>query len=210
VGDTFARLKPALEPAAAAVAQFIDTAADTFVTFAETAAPLIQLTSYHLLVFAKAMDAINQPALLLTRTFNSLYRELGRLTGFSFGWDKERKADPSVREPFYSGAEELQRRMAKDALMASYGQKKPDDPIKGILEQMWDFIRHQLPEKIGEAVYVAYERAKKAAADSVNDNTPPGLLAQGIDGGARYVSEKERERDLDRAIKQARARKQGG
>lgn len=176
VGNVMARLKPALAPAMKAVEALIDLFAERFADLAEFVAPAIQMVSYAFLGLVKILEVVERPITLLIRGFNKLRAELYGLLGIPTGFDKDAKADFAVKTPNYTSAEQLQKEMAKNALMASAGGKAESEPQKqtSLLQEIRNFLAGWTPEAMKDKIVAAIREALPNLPDVP---TPPGLEA---------------------------------
>lgn len=152
VGDAYAKLKPALDPAIQAVSILIDSLMTRLEPAARLAAPAIKYVSLLLLGAAKAFETLSIP---LVKILDATSRGLEHLLPGSF--DEKAKGGVAIRPARYTSTEDYQRELAKNALEASIGGKPKEtevsllDKIYTLLKQWYDRLP-DVPKTPGEAI----------------------------------------------------------
>jgi hypothetical protein len=190
VGDTFARLKPAFEPAMMATAKLIDMLVERFADFAELLAPGIQMVSSLFLALAQVLEMIERPITLVLRAFNKLRAELYDLLGIPTGFNRDAKADIAVRPPRYTSAEEMQREMARNALMSSANAGDRPRDEKGFLEQILKWLQENLnKDTIKAIVEFILDRGKEKLKENAGGGAARAGAGVGYEIGRAWKTE---------------------
>lgn len=173
-GDAFSKLAPAFSPIMSATAELTDAISDTLVPAFRELAPLIYITGVHIRGFVELLRLAVK------------YGPLGLglpLTPFRglFGFDEKAKSDVAVRMPQYRTTEELQREMAKNALLASAGGEPKEDKVPNLLQDILNFLNNNL----------TLDKLKEALAGLIGQFIPnlpkfpniPGFKVGAVEGG---------------------------
>lgn len=197
VGDTFAKIREPMTRISEGIGEVIDVVMDTFGEAVELVSPHIQMMSMHLQLMAQAFKVLHEPVRNVIMMFNALSRNLMELLGIDTGFNREARSDVAIRAPRFTTTEEMQREMARNSLMASLGQKKPET-TESWLEKLYTLAKENLTLEKLKQMFID---AIRAAKEEVN---PVAAAEAGVD----FAVERERERDLDRKIAERRARNQ--
>jgi hypothetical protein len=167
----FSKAAPAFQPLVRATADVIDTVANGLVPAFRELAPLIKMNALHLQVMTAGFRGwlqFNQAVMAL----DPLAGLRRRLVGGAF----DEKAGPSVaaRPPKFTSAEEIQRDMARNALMASAAAGKevePQETTEGWLRKIYEFMSGNLNKKnIVQFLQEMEERRRKREQADRNEN----------------------------------------
>lgn len=184
-GDAFAKIKPALDPAIDMVSDLVDMLSSELTPALRELAPLIQLQTT---LWRSLGSVITATGIPIVRFMEALRRVgiVNPLAGlFPNAFDERGKSDVAIQQARFGGTEELQREMAKNALMASattpgeVGQKD----VPNLVKQIYDW----LTEKAADSLAFALARVivDNLAALSPASNLPalPGFVSRAEGAG---------------------------
>jgi len=174
MGDTFAKLKPAIAPAVRAVESLIDFFATRFADAMILVAPLIEGVSLAFQGLVQNFLLIQGPITAVIRKFTELRRNVLEFLGLPTGANPDARSDIAVREPRYAtGTEQIQRELAKNSLMASLGAPQERKDVPSLLKILVDFVKENLSSEVLFNTFLrALNEARRISIDAATSSIP--------------------------------------
>lgn len=141
VGDVYAKLRPAIDPAVDAISDMIDSGIALIEPAAKMAAPVLKLCADHLSRVAVLADKVVKIQL-------DFWERMDRFFGMkTAGWDPGGKSDIAVQTPKYQSVRDIQRDVALAALKSGQGREKGGkDPKLDLIDSIYQGTLKALKE----------------------------------------------------------------